>query len=208
MSERAFGIDHPFFLEQSVDKPLVNSGQFLLKGFNILCPEDFAHCLYGEEVFPLAFGCFPFALRVQPATGHDAMQVGMQSQGLPPGMQDADHTCQGTEVFGVLAKSPDRVPRGFKQCVVHHFGRLQGQGVEQIREGEHNMKVGHGQKLRFPVLYPCFPVFALTFGTMTVAATIIDDPDPAASGAGVLMPAQRGSTTAHKSPERAQLPSV
>ena len=53
------------------------------------------------------------------------------------------------------------------------------------------------QQIRFPALYPLFPLMPLAPGTMAVPATVIADADSAALITGIHMTAKRSRSALH-----------
>jgi hypothetical protein len=71
-----------------------------LKEIEKLAAEDAAEDLDGEEEGILGMNPAGVAW-VETACGNDAVEVRMQSQVLPPGVQDAEEADLGSEVLGV-----------------------------------------------------------------------------------------------------------
>jgi hypothetical protein len=77
-----------------------------------------------------------------------------------------------------------------KQQVIKICRMLNKQAIEFIGYSKNNMKVWYRKQILLPVLYPCFPLSILTFGTMTVTARVITDTDMTAFIAFINMSAQ------------------
>ncbi len=82
---------------------------------------------------------------IEAATGNDTMDVGMEHQGLSPGVEDGKETDLGTEPFRVGRNFNQGVGHGTKQQVVECDRVVADQGVQFVREGEHDMEIGDGQ---------------------------------------------------------------
>ena len=70
----------------------------------------------GEKEVPLA--CDPAPVRSEAAARHDAVNMGMMGEGLPPCVQDRDHAGLGAEMFWVGSDDADRLGSRLEQDVV------------------------------------------------------------------------------------------
>jgi len=70
----------------------------------------------------------------------------MQKQVLSPGVQDADHTDLGAQVFALAGDLQQGLSAGGEQQVVEQTRVLQGQHIEFVSHSEHDMEVAGGQK--------------------------------------------------------------
>lgn len=80
-------------------------------------PEQAGKHTYREETFVAAAhpGC---AIACQPAPGNDAVQMGMQRQVLPPGVQHGNHAGLRSEPLGLPGQLVKRFPGGAEQQVL------------------------------------------------------------------------------------------
>ena len=124
--EWAFAIHYPVVPEQAFVKRRGSlCSQLFAQPGHKTGPKDLAHSLYGEEVFSLVLGRFPFAGSGNTAPGNNAVQVWVQRKVLSPGVQDGDHSHPGAQEFGVGAKILDNTPGRFEQKFVNQFGPVQ-----------------------------------------------------------------------------------
>ena len=143
MSEGPLCIDYPVFLEQGIDQFLVG----ICPGFkclHILGPEDFAHRLDGKKEFTFTFSSFPLSFFSQPPSRYDAVQMGMQRQGLSPGVENGNHPCFGSQMLLVIGKAVHRFPCSFKQTVIYSLWKVHCQSVKRVGQGEDQMEVRNG----------------------------------------------------------------
>ena len=61
----------------------------------------------GEKEVRLA--CDPAPVRSEAAARYDAVNMGMMGKGLPPCVQDRDHSGLGAQMFGVGGDDADRL---------------------------------------------------------------------------------------------------
>jgi hypothetical protein len=64
-------------------------------------------------------------------------------------VQDADHADLRAEVFGISGHFEQGLSTGGEQQIVEETWVVQGQHVQFVGYGEHNMEVVDGQKLSF-----------------------------------------------------------
>ena len=74
--------------------------------------------------------CFPVPVWCQSTARDQTMHMGMQHQGLAPGMQRGDDAGLRPEILGVPQQSGSRVAYRLKQQGGHHRHIGQPQGVE------------------------------------------------------------------------------
>ena len=109
--ERSLGIDHPLGLKGLFGNMLrhINfTPQFCHK----LSPIYLAQGPLGKKILRPIPARFPFIARRNAPAWHNAMNMRMQPQLLPPGVQDGDHSTFGPQIFGVSSKSLDGLPTG------------------------------------------------------------------------------------------------
>ena len=126
----------------------------------------------------------------EPAAGHDAVDVGVVLQGLPPGVQDGQEADLGPEVLGVGGDLLQGLRGGPEQQVVDDPRVLQGDRPERRREGEDDMEVLDREQLGRPRLDPPRRLGGLALGAVAVAARVVGDLPVAAPVAGLDVPAQ------------------
>jgi hypothetical protein len=89
----------------------------------------------------------------------------MEEQILSPGMQDADYTDLGSQVFGIDGDLQQGLRAGQKQQVVEQARVFQGQHIEFVGHGEHDTEVISGQEFalaRLPLALGAAPISALS----------------------------------------------
>jgi hypothetical protein len=138
------------------------------------------------------------------------MQVWVQTEVLPPGVQNGDHTCLCTQELMVVAKATDDLPGGGKKGAVKMFWGVERQFVEFLWQGEDHVKIRHVQEFGLTRLHPLLAFMSLAFGTMAVAATVVAQVEFTAAGmvALVYVPAQCRGPAPAQCVEGAQLPTV
>src|SRR6516162_10681637 len=127
----------------------------------------------------------------------------MVQQGLTPGMQHRRDTQLDSET--VLTELQQGLCRGIKQQCVERLLVLLNQGVEHVRQREHQMKVGHWQKGRLLPGQPVSCGSSLAEWAVPVAAGVRHEMCPPALLAQVPMTAQRGSATSQQRIENAPM---
>jgi hypothetical protein len=95
----------------------------------------------------------------------------MVGEGLPPGVQDRDHSRLGAQVFGIGGDDADGLSGRLEQDViddrlVRESDRRDGRG-----HGEDDMEIGNGQQLRPAVGEPLQPRQPLALRAVSVATT-------------------------------------
>ena len=110
-------------------------------------------------------------IRREPARGNDAVNVGMQEQVLSPGVQDADHADLGSQVFRIGCDLQQGLCAGGEQQIVKQTRVLQGQHIEFVRHGEHDMEVAGGQEFALAGRQPALARLRLTLGAVPISDT-------------------------------------
>ena len=67
------------------------------------------------------------------ARRHDTVNMGMQEQVLPPGVQDGDHSDLGPEVLGIGCDFQQRLRGGREQQIVKQARVLHSQDIQLVR---------------------------------------------------------------------------
>ena len=126
-----------------------------------------------------------------PAARHDAMDMGMMREGLPPCMQDGDHAGVGAKMLGIGANYAKGLRRGFKENIVDERLVLESDRRDWRRHGEDDMEIGNGQQFGAAVREPLEARQTLTLGAVPIATGIVGDADIAAILASLDMTAKR-----------------
>jgi hypothetical protein len=117
----------------------------LLEPNDELATKNSRQHLEGKEETILRF----YLVRVietQPASGNDAMHMGMQGELLTPGMQDAEEANFRAEVPGIASHFQKSFRTGAKQQAIEKFFVLQRQACELCRKREDHMDVVRREK--------------------------------------------------------------
>lgn len=129
------------------------------------------------------------------ARGNDAVNVRVQGQGLPPGVQDGKRTDACTEEFGVTGDDEQRVFDRGEKDVVEPTRSGKGERVERLGNGEYDVEVWHREDLALSFLEPLPASLGLTTGTVPVPTRVPDHVAKATAGAFIEMPAHGLGTT-------------
>ena len=97
----------------------------------------------------------------------------MLAQGLAPGVQHCGHPELAAEAFGIGAEARERGPRRLEEQRVDHLGVEVYPRVEIMRQGDHQVMVGHRQDGRLLPLAPGLRGPALAARTVAVAAGVV-----------------------------------
>jgi len=106
----------------------------------------------------------------QGASGHQAMQVHVTTQILPPGVQHRAHAQLPVQALRIGAERAHRRPHGFKQQRVHLARMHLHPAIEFVRQGEHHVVIGHRQHVRALALAPVLRCAVLALWAMPAAA--------------------------------------
>src|SRR5437899_3574021 len=129
----------------------------------------------------------------------------MQKQVLSPSVQDADHADLGAQVFAIDGDLQQGLGAGNEQQVVEQTRVFQGQHVEFVGHGEHDMEVAGSQEFAFASRQPAFACLCLALGAVPVSARVVRDSLMTAAWAGIAMTAQRSGAAAQNGPKRFEL---
>ena len=129
----------------------------------------------------------------------------MQQQVLSPGVQNADHAdlaprCLRSTAISSRVSAPAR-----EQQIVEQTWVLQGQHVEFVGHGEHDMEVAGRQQFPFAGREPALARLRLTLGAVPVPTRVVGDGLMTAARAGIAMTAQRRRTTTQYGTKRFEL---
>jgi hypothetical protein len=109
-----------------------------------------------------------FSIGRESATGHDAVDVWMKHESLPPGVEHTERP--GQEVQLASCDIGQRGSDRSKQKVIKDTRCLQSEHVEFFWHSEYNVKVRNRKKLLGTRLEPCAPRRRLTSRTGSVPA--------------------------------------
>lgn len=98
------------------------------------------------------------------------MHVRVKGEGLPPCVQHGQGTDACAKVLWIAANHQQRLACGREQDVVELARSCQSEGIEQLRYGEDDVEVGHGQELLLPLLEPPLAGLGLATRTMPIPA--------------------------------------
>ena len=98
----------------------------------------------------------------------------------------------------LTGKDGERLPGCFKQSIVNHGRLMQYNGIEFMRQREHQVKISAGQKICLPLLYPLFPFISLALWAVAITPTVITTADIAAAITRIYMSAQGCCATVFK----------
>src|SRR4030095_573991 len=118
---------------------------------------------------------------------HDAMEMGVVLQVLPPSMEHGQKADVSTQVLGIGGDDAQRGGRGAKQDAVDDFLVLQGNSSHRVSNGEDDVKIGNRQQLGAVLCQPFGPGQGLTLVAVAIGAGVVTDPLMAAAVALVHM---------------------
>ncbi len=110
-----------------------------------------------------------------PTPRDDGMDMGMMGQRRAPGVEHRGEADAGAEAFGVGGDGDQGLGGRPEQDVVDHRLVVIGDVGDLGRDGEHDVEVGHGQKLGLACREPRPGRRALALGAMPVAARVVGD---------------------------------
>ena len=169
--------------------PLAKAAQ---TGQELAAEHPAEHADRQEEIRPRADPAG--SIRRQPSTGHDAVDVRVELQGLSPGVQHSDQAGVGAKVVGIGGHLEHGCSGGAEQQAIDDPGIGQGDRAQDIRQREDEMEVRHGEQLCSAGFRPPCRGRGLTGGAVAVAAGVVGDLLMPALGALQDMTAQgRGS---------------
>ena len=131
------------------------------------------------------------AIGRETAAGHDAMDVGMMRQRLPPGVQDGEDADLRAEPARIGGERRHRLGGGLEQDRIDDGLVLEGDGGDRRGQGEHDVEIGNRQQFGLAGGEPLRPRRALTLRAMAIAAGVVGDARRAAIVAGLDVTAER-----------------
>jgi len=177
-SQRRLAIDHPLprrrLAQQAGSKRQAESASPLvecpLEAVEELGFEDPGEHPHGhEESRPRSDPAIPGG--GEPAACHDAVQVGMEGEGLGPGVQDCDRAGQGTEA--TAAHVMQRLEGGVEEHRIAAPAVGEEEGMQRLGHGEDQMEVLHRQEAALLGLDPPSLLEVLALGAMAVATGVV-----------------------------------
>ncbi len=119
----------------------ISAGKGIQKESSKAGAEDFD----GEQEFRVG-GDPAVMVGRKPAAGDHAMQVGMEVEILPPGVEDGEKAGFHTEALGVSGNGEESLGGDAEEQVVDEFLVVEGNRGERGGEREDHVKVGSGQE--------------------------------------------------------------
>ena len=147
----------------------------------------------------------PLVVWGESACRDHAVDMRMQEQVLPPGVQDADETNLRTQSFGIGRHFEHGVRAGAEEQVIQNPGVAQTERVQLMRQGEYDVEVGNVEEFFFACGEPALASLRLTLRAVPVPAGVIRDGLMTALGALIDVAAQRRRAAAGDCPQHAQL---
>ena len=99
----------------------------------------------------------------------------MKLQVLAPGMQDCEDPDLGTQVLGIRGHLDQGLGGRSHQQAVDFLGIGQGEGIENPRQGQDDVEIGHIEQVGRLSLQPARRRGALAFGAVAVATRVVAD---------------------------------
>jgi hypothetical protein len=162
-----------------------------LQGFYKLPPEDSGKAFDTEQKYLAILRgtyLFPLPSEVDSPTGNNTMEMWVQAQILPPGMQYGYHARFCIQLC--VRELSYCFPYTGKQHVIKICRMFKKQTIEFFRNRKNNMKIWDRKQILLTIFHPCFSLSVLALGTMTVTARVITDTDMTALIAFINMSAQ------------------
>ena len=145
------------------------------------------------------------AIGGQPAGRHDAMDVGMMLQPLPPRVQDHQPADGGPEALRVGGDLEQRGRGGAKEEVVHDALVDERQPREHLRHREDDVHVADGQQFLLARRDPVVAGRGEALGAMPIPAAVVREGRLRTPLTAIPMPAQRGRAALDEGPEDASM---
>ena len=133
------------------------------------------------------------------------MKMRMERESLAPRVEYGEKTEHDPEMARVAADHEQSLTHGPEQDVVETARVSKGERVEQIWNGEDDMKVRNGEQLALTLLEPTSACLELTTGAVAVATRVPGDLAIVALGTAVEMSAEGRSLTLGNGAEYATL---
>ena len=111
----------------------------------------------------------------QPTARDHNMQMGMKVEILIPGVEHCREADLGPQALIVPGKLQEGAGSGCEEEIEDEFLVEQGQGVEFVGQGDHQVKVVSWQESLPTFFQPLCLLEALALGTVAIAAGVIGD---------------------------------
>jgi len=148
------------------------------------------------------------AIRIEPASCNDAMDVRMKQQGLSPTVQHTREADLGAEVLRVTCHVVQRLRDRGKEQAIAASGISAEQGVECVGHGEDDVVILDGQQMLLLSFEPAALMAALAFGTVPIPAGVVGNLAVIAAVALMDVTAELRGTAVEDSSHHACLPTV
>ena len=135
-------------------------------------------------------------IRRESAGRHDAVDVRMADQRLPPRVEDAQHADLGAEMAWVRGDLAERRRARLKEPGVQTGAVPIGQRQERMREREDDVHIRHVEQLALARAEPALARLRLALRAVPIPARVIGDGLMPAGVTPIEMPAERGGPTA------------
>jgi hypothetical protein len=162
----------------------------LTNGVAEQCAEVPGERLDGEEEIDLGNADPAATVAREAASGNQAVDVGMEDEGLPPGVKNGEDAHARTKPRG--AEVEQGLARAAKQNGIDDLGRVASENIEDGRDGEDDVKVRDVENFVAPCIEPLLAGLASAAGTVTIAARVPEDVLAATEVTAVAMTAKGG----------------
>src|SRR6266850_2587138 len=162
---------------------------------NELAAEDATKHLDGDKKSGARF--YPVGVIGRQPTGrNNAMDMGMESKLLTPGMQHGEEANFRAEVSRIASDFEKSFRTGAEQQIIEDFLVLQSQCCKLRRKCEDHMDVARREKFSLPCGDPEFACRGLTLRAVSIAAAVVGNGGTMpAAGAFIEMAAECGGAT-------------
>ena len=134
--------------------------------------------------------------------GQQIVDMEMVAPRTIPGMQHPDQADRAAEPLRIAGERLQGVGGGLKQQVVDELLMRAGAGIQGVREGAGDEKIGDGQQVLQLCVAPMVGAVRLALGTMAIAAGVVAVLVCPALGAIVACPTQHRGAAVFDVPER------
>ena len=134
----------------------------------------------------------------QGAVGDEAVDMDVLPEVLPPGVEHHGDAELATEPSGIAAELEQGLRGGVEQQAVDEGGMALGEGIELVRQGEHDMPVADVEQIGALALDPSGLREGLTLGAVAIPARRVLNRHRPAMVTARFEPAERGGATAHQ----------
>jgi hypothetical protein len=132
------------------------------------------------------------ALGCRTASRDQDMEMGMEAQGPPPGVQRRQDSRAGSQVLRILEQLEQRVAHRAEQVIDHPLAVRVPQRLELVREREHDMVVVAGEQLLTPGVEPAIDPGPRALRTRSMSTRVVVNLDLVAFRAAPHVAAHRG----------------